>query len=104
MTWCEVLAFMRTIEGVAAAVFGVGLSYLVEVWPKFDALSAKEKRFTIMGICVVVPLLALALAWLTGCTAQPSGEDVWQAVLAGALAFSASQFAHARELSNLRKL
>jgi len=99
MTRCEFLEFMGTIEGVTAIVFGVGLSYLVDVWPKFETLSAKAKRFTVMGICVALPLLALGLTWLTGCNAQPSGEDVWQAVLAGFLAFGASQFAHARELS-----
>lgn len=98
MTWCDFLAFARSVEGVAAAVFGIGLSYLVEAWPQFEALSARAKRYVVMAICVAIPLLALALAWLTGCTAQPSGEDVWQAVLAGALAFGASQFAHAREL------
>lgn len=99
MTWCDFLAFVRTVEGVAAAVFGVGLSYLVDLWPKFETLSPKAKRFTVMGICVALPLLALGFAWLTGCNAQPSGEDVWQAVLAGALAFGASQFSHARQLS-----
>ena len=98
MTWCDFLAFVRTVEGVAAVVFGVGLSYLVEAWPQFEALSARAKRYVVMAICVGVPLLALTLAWLTGCTAQPSGEDVWQAVLAGTLAFGASQWAHAREL------
>ena len=100
MTWCDFLAFVRTVEGVAAAVFGIGLSYLVEAWPQFEALSARAKRYVVMAICVGVPLLALTLAWLTGCTAQPSGEDVWQAVLAGFLAFGASQFAHARKLDN----
>jgi len=99
MTWCDFLAFVRTVEGVAAAVFGVGLSYLLDVWPGFEALSPKAKRFTVMGICVAVPLLALGLAWITGCAARPSGEDLWQAVLAGFLAFGASQFAHARELN-----
>lgn len=98
MTWCDFLAFVRTVEGVAAAVFGIGLSYLVEAWPQFEALSARAKRYVVMAICVAIPLLALVLAWLTGCNAQPAGEDVWQAVLAGALAFGASQFAHAREL------
>jgi hypothetical protein len=98
MTWCDFLAFMQTIRGVADIALGIGLSYLVEAWPKFETLSAMQKRFTIMGICVGVPLLALGLAWLTGCNAQPSGEDVWQAVLAGSLAFGASQWAHAREL------
>lgn len=98
MTWCEFLAFMRTIEGVVAAVFGVGLSYLIEVWPAFRLFSESVKRYVVMAICVGVPLLALGLAWLTGCVTRPSGEDVWQAVLAGFLAFGASQFAHARQL------
>ena len=100
MTWCDFLAFVRTVEGVAAIALGVGLSYLADLWPKFETLSPKGKRFFMMGVCVALPLLALGLAWLTGCNAQPSGEDVWQAVLAGALAFGASQFAHARKLDN----
>ena len=98
MTWCDFLAFMQTIRGVTDIALGIGLSYLVEVWPKFETLSAMAKRFTIMGACIAIPLLSLALSWGTGCNAHPSGEDVWQAVLAGFLAFGSSQFAHARKL------
>lgn len=97
MSWCEFLALLGTVEGVAMAVFGVGLSYLVEVWPKFATLDQKPKRYVVMGICVLLPLLALALAWVTGCDA-PTGDDVWQAVMNGGVAFGASQFAHARKL------
>jgi len=98
MTWCDALETMRTVQGVVAIIFGVGLSYLIEYWPKFEELDAKIKRLVIVGICLTVPLVALGLAWATGCVANPTGEDVWQAVMVGGVVFLGSQFAHTREL------
>lgn len=98
MTWCEFLDFLRSVQGLTVAVFGIGLSYLVELWPAFETLSERVKRYVIMGICVGVPVLALLLAAVT-CDVVLDGEAVWQAVMAGGIAFGASQFAHSRELA-----
>ena len=98
MTWCEFLDFMRSVQGLTVAVFGIGLSYLIELWPAFEALAPRAKRYIIMGICVLTPVLALLLQWGTGCIEGVEGELIWQAVAAGFVAFGASQFAHAREL------
>ena len=98
MNWCKALEYAKTVEGILAIVFGVGMSYLLDVFPKFEELDAKAKRYIVMGICVAVPVAALLLSWATKCIPTLTGEDIWQAVMAGGLAFGASQFAHARKL------
>lgn len=97
MTWCAALDYARTPEGISI-IFGVLLSYIVELFPGWEALGAKAKRFIVLAICVVVPVAALLAAWGSECQAGIDGESVWQAVLAGMLAFGASTFAHARKL------
>ena len=98
MTWCEFLDFMRSVQGLTVAVFGIGLSYLVELWPAFEGLGERAKRYVIMAICVGLPVAALGLQWATKCVPGIDGEAVWQAVAAGFVAFGASQFAHSRKL------
>ena len=98
MTWCKALEFARTTEGIAAILFGVLLSYIVELFPKWEGLDGKVKRFVILGLCLVLPVGALLAAWASACAEIPTGEDVWQAVLAGMLAFGASTFAHTRKM------
>lgn len=98
MTWCDFLVFMQSVEGIVAGVLGIGLSYIVEYVPGFEALVPKWKRVAVLLLCVVFPVLALLLAWATGCVAQPTGEMFWQAVQSGGVAFAGSQFAHMREL------
>jgi alkylhydroperoxidase/carboxymuconolactone decarboxylase family protein YurZ len=98
MTWCKFLDYAKTAEGIVAIVFGVAMSYILDVFPRFDALSAKAKRYIVLALCVALPVVALLLAWGTACIPGVTGEDVWQAVMAGGVAFAASQFAHARNL------
>ena len=98
IAWCDALQWMQSVEGVAAGVLGVLLSWLAEYVPGFVGLAPRWKRVAILLLCVGVPVLALLLARVTGCIEAPNGEAYWQAVASGAVAFATSQIAHLPKL------
>ena len=103
ISWCDALNWVLLAEGAVAAVLGVALSIIAEYVPKFATLAPRWKRLVILAVCVAIPVAALLLAWYTGCVAQPDGEAVWQAVLAGGIAFATSQLAHTPQLSRFAR-
>ena len=98
LSWCDALVWLQSVEGVVAGVLGVGLSWLIDYVPGFVGLAPRWKRLIILGLCLGVPLLSVLVAVWTGCFGVPSGDAIWQAVAAGAVAFSTSQIAHLPKL------
>ena len=88
-TWSEALHFM--IGPGAAVVAGVVISLLVEYWPWFQRLGQKYKVLVYVGLCVLVPLTATALAIATRTFGQwgDVATTWWPATWAG---FSAAGF------------
>ena len=99
MTWCDFIELLRSSEGVAAAV-GVALSFVLEWWPAFGELPARQKRVAVLAICVAIPALATASGYFSGCLPALDRDALWMAVYIGAITFGASQFAHLRELDD----
>jgi len=103
ITWCEALAWVLVVKDAIATVIGVVLSVLAEYVPKYTTISPRMKRLVMLALCFAIPIIALLLAWASNCITQPTGDDVWQAVYAGALTFLASQIAHTIQLSRFPK-
>lgn len=97
MTLCGFLSHLGAFEGVQAAL-GLLYSWLIEYWQGFQNLDAKWKRLVIMGICLGVSVLSQVTAYALKCIPELGQEQIWQAILAGFVAFGASQFAHIRKL------
>lgn len=96
MTLEEALRYGATSAGVNAAV-GVVLSFVAEVWPAYHQLTPRSKRLVMLALCLAVPLGSVAGLWLV--SGEPiTLEVLWSALVAGAMAFSGSQVAHARML------
>lgn len=99
MTWCNFIELLRSSEGVAGAL-GVVLSFVLEWWPVFGELPARQKRVMVLAICVAIPMLATIGGYFSGCLPALDRDAIWMAVYIGGITFGASQFAHLRELEN----
>lgn len=91
MSFSEFLQYARTSAGINF-IIGVALSFLADIWPGYEVLSAKQKRWVMMALCFVIPVAATLLqnCYTVDC--------LWAAFLAGGAAFFGSQAAHARKL------
>jgi len=97
---CTLLTWLRTIEGVVAAVpiaVGVVISFLVETWSGWGAIAPKAKRWIVFGATFILPIAALGLSALL-CTETLTVEAFYVALAAGFIAFGTSTLAHARQL------
>lgn len=86
------------VPGVLGAVVGVLLSYLVELWPAYDALDPKWKRLLFFGFSLVVGVLAgIGIAYFRG---QAFNWDaiVGNAIVAALAAASGGTLAHTARL------
>ena len=80
-----------------SAVVGFFMAFLLEWFPGFDSLTAKEKRGLTMGLSLLVPIAATFLIWLYGgwpTDGKVIAEGLFGAVFMGFTAFYASQGAH----------
>ena len=93
---CE---FVLGLQGSAlSAAVGVVLSYVIEWWKGYGDLSAQGKRLVFLGICLVLPMAAVAVGILM-CGQSPSFVDTfWPALVAGFVAFGTGTAAHTRDL------
>jgi hypothetical protein len=101
-TLCDLLAWLRTVEGVqiaAPVVVGVAVSFLIETWAGWEGVAPKAKRWIIFGANFAVPLAALALTVLL-CGAALTVEMIYVALAAGFVAFGSSTMAHLRKLGS----
>jgi hypothetical protein len=89
MSLTDFLNLSRTESGIAA-VLGIVLSFLLELWPQFDGLDTRVKRLTVMVICFVLPTAATFA--LYGWGASP--DQLWAGLFAGGAAFLGSQVGH----------
>lgn len=97
MTWSEFLALLSAPNGIAAAI-GVVLSLVIEFWPEYEQLEARQKRLVFLGLCFVIPVAATTLGVLTAGWPLAWEPTFWHAVLAGGIAFGGGTVAHARKL------
>jgi len=86
------------VPGVLGAVVGIIISYVVEVWPAYESLSAKWKRLAFF-------MLALIVGGVAGVGIAYFGKQpfLWDSILADALvaamaAMSGGTLAHTRTL------
>ena len=81
------------------AIIGFVLSFLVEFWPAWATLEAKVKRLSMLGLCLLIPVLAkaLELAFYGGVWGD-FPLTWWPVLVAGFAAFTSSQVAHTRAL------
>jgi len=94
---CALVSYVMTSVGTNFIV-GVIVSGLVEYWPAWAGFDHKAKRPILLGLCLIVPFVGLAvgiqlcsLAWETWW---------WTCLVAGGSAFVGSQMAHIRTLSS----
>lgn len=93
---CEVLTGAMSEAGIGA-VLGWLLSYVVEWWPAWETLPAREKRIALLLLCLAIGIALLLLSWQL-CGAALDQEAVWAALTAAFAAFTASQVSHIRKL------
>lgn len=100
MTLREVLNYLTTEGGITVALnllLGIGESFLADWWPAFQKFEPRVKRVIIIMASFVIPLGATFLKWAID-GALPSEEMWWAAILAGGMAFLASQAKHIPKL------
>lgn len=102
-TWEEMLHFL--VGPGAGVLAGILMSVAIEYWPAFQALERKWKVAVYFGLCVVVALVAQAMAVATH--VWGSWGDVqttwWPALWAGISASGLGTLFHAWVPSPLRK-
>lgn len=96
MSWSEALLYASG-PGVAAVV-GVVLSFVVEYWPAYTGLPARQKRLVFIGLSLAVPVIAATLRGLWGYAEWGWETLYWPAILSGGTAYLTGQVAHLRKL------
>ena len=97
---CTLLEWLRTVEGVVAAVpvvVGVAISFLVETWSGWGDIAPKAKRWLVFGANFILPIAALGLSVLL-CSVMVNVDTVYMALATGFVAFGSSTMAHLRQL------
>ena len=97
MSWSDFLALLSQPNGIAAAV-GIGLSFVTEYIPGYEALVPKWKRLIFLVLCLAIPLAAAGLGVLTVGWSLSWELTFWPALLAGGIAFGGGTVAHVRKL------
>ena len=97
MEWSVFLEYLQG-PGISVAV-GILLSFVVEYWPKYQALDAKWKRLVFAGLSLVVPLAGAVGSAASGLAQWGDFPGHWwPALVAGAGAFFGGQMAHLRKV------
>lgn len=99
MSWGEFLGYATNTLGIGVIV-GIVLSVIVEYVPQYMRLEARWKRAIFMGLCFAIPLVATALAVITGIHDNWLDWELvwWPAVQAGFVAGTAGTLVHIRKL------
>ena len=97
MSWSEFLKFLVSPNGIAAAL-GVVESILVEYIPSFKVLLPKWKRLIFYFVCLVVPVLSVAVGVFTLGWPADFQTTFWPAIGAGVVAFASGTLVHTRKL------
>jgi hypothetical protein len=95
-TLCGALEMIGTAPIIQLAA-GAFAAMLLEYWPKWKDIAPKWKRPIVFVFCLVVPVVSL-LGQVATCGAVLTPDRLYQALVAGALAFASSQFAHIYKL------
>jgi len=77
---------------------GVGLYFIVDWFPQYETLTTKQKRLVFAAVCLLVPLLGVALGVASGFQEPVWESTFWPALVAAGTAFAAGTVAHVREL------
>ena len=85
----QFLQYCSQPSGITAVV-GFILSVVVDLFPGWSSESPRRKRFVVMGLSFVVPLVAL-LALSLGTSTWLTADGVFLALQAGFLSFFVSQ-------------
>jgi hypothetical protein len=97
--WEAFLTWLTEPSGVTLGA-GVGLSILVEYWPRFATFTKKIKRVVFVGLSVAVPVVAAALGILTLGWSPGWAETIWPAIVTGLFVFGSGTLAHTPRLPN----
>ena len=93
-------AFLAAVSGpLVAAAVALIMSWLVDLWPKYDKLDGRLKRLVFAALCLVIPVLAAVLRAALGYVPWSFDPLVWHAIWNGAGAFGVGTLAHTRKLS-----
>jgi len=96
MDWQTFVMYLQS-EGIGVAV-GILLSYVVEWFPKYEALEPKVKRLIFAGLCLLVPAVGVAFGIGSGFQEPVWATTFWPALVAAAVAFGAGTAMHTRKL------
>ncbi len=96
MDWQTFVMWMQN-EGIGVGV-GILLSYVVEWFPKYEALKPKVSRLIFAGLCLFVPAVGVALGISSGFQEPVWATTFWPALQAAAIAFGAGTAIHTRKL------
>ena len=87
-----IVEFLRNVA--AGAWAPVLIAFLLEHVQAFQKLQAEVKKWTVLGLFVVLPLVATALLQFVPAEVWASVEPFWNALALGFAAWVASQAAH----------
>ncbi|MBN1954285.1 MAG: hypothetical protein JW900_04455 [Anaerolineae bacterium] len=92
-------AFLAALSGpLAAAAVSLALSWLVDLWPKYEQLDPRLKRIVFFALCLTIPIAAAVLRGLLGYVSWSFDPLIWHAIWNGVGAFGVGTLAHTRKL------
>ena len=98
----EIPTFDRALTMAAgsavAVIVGLLLSWAVEWFPQYEKLAPRVKRVTFLGLCLIVPVLAVTLRGLLGYAQWSFDPLYWHALWNGFAAYVVGNLAHIRKL------
>lgn len=78
----------------SAGALGFVVSALAEVFPKWETLDPKVKRWIVLGISAVLGMLSTALIKYVPAGVVEGAQDWYKAIVTAAAVFAASQWSH----------
>ena len=91
----EVPTLLEFLRNVAAGAWGpVVVSFLLEHIAAFQRLSAEAKKWTVLGVFVVLPVAAQALIQYVPPQVWETAQPFWNALALGFAGWAVSQFVH----------
>ena len=97
MSWKDFLMSFL-IPDVIGVAYGWIMSFVVEHFPRWENVAPRWKRLVFLGICLILPVAAMAIASAFGYYDGTFVNTYWPALVAGGLAFASGTTAHTRKL------